>query len=144
MQFIVLLQIHLLLLSFFGTGNIASVNSFDPTAVFCFLSVFRPFIMAIFVLLKIFHFYLCSFLYINYCLQFNSFSNFILVFLINYCQILIPCILVSCAFYMIFTWNQRNRKFGISHFTVLSLLVSDLMTLVSILFSVQSFCFLLK
>ncbi|XP_020642340.3 GPI ethanolamine phosphate transferase 1 isoform X1 [Pogona vitticeps] len=31
--------------AFFGTGNIASVNSFDPTSVYCFLTVFSPFLM---------------------------------------------------------------------------------------------------
>ena len=40
-------------LAFFGTGNIASLNSFDPAAVNCFITVFRPFIMASVLFLKI-------------------------------------------------------------------------------------------
>ena len=33
------------LLSFFGTGNIASINTFDPSTVYCFQTVFSPFVM---------------------------------------------------------------------------------------------------
>ena len=31
------------MLSFFGTGNIASINTFDPSYVYCFKTVFSPF-----------------------------------------------------------------------------------------------------
>ena len=40
------------LLSFFGIGNIASVNTFDPATVYCFLTVFSPFVMGGLILLK--------------------------------------------------------------------------------------------
>lgn len=46
-------QIVYIILSFFGTGNIASVNSFDPVWVRCFLTVFSPFTMTLLILLKI-------------------------------------------------------------------------------------------
>ena len=39
-------------LSFFGIGNIASVNTFDPAAVYCFLTVFSPFVMGALILMK--------------------------------------------------------------------------------------------
>lgn len=42
-----------ILLAFFGTGNIASLNSFDPAAVNCFITVYRPFFMASVLFLKI-------------------------------------------------------------------------------------------
>lgn len=42
-----------LVLSFFGTGNIASINSFDPQSVYCFLTVFQPFLMGALMLLKV-------------------------------------------------------------------------------------------
>ena len=40
-------------LAFFGTGNIASLNSFDPAAVNCFITIFRPFIMASVLFFKV-------------------------------------------------------------------------------------------
>lgn len=42
-----------ILLAFFGTGNVASLNSFDPLWVRNFLTVFSPFTMASLILLKI-------------------------------------------------------------------------------------------
>ncbi|XP_067001323.2 GPI ethanolamine phosphate transferase 1 isoform X1 [Anabrus simplex] len=41
-----------IILSFFGTGNIASINSFDPTWVRCFVTVFSPFLMTVLILWK--------------------------------------------------------------------------------------------
>lgn len=41
-----------ILLAFFGTGNFASVNSFDPSIVFCFLTIFNPFLMTAVILFK--------------------------------------------------------------------------------------------
>ncbi|XP_076060251.1 phosphatidylinositol glycan anchor biosynthesis class N [Oratosquilla oratoria] len=40
-------------LAFFGTGNLASINSFDPTFVYCFVTVFSPFVMGGLLLFKI-------------------------------------------------------------------------------------------
>uniref|UniRef100_A0A1I8IZR4 GPI ethanolamine phosphate transferase 1 n=1 Tax=Macrostomum lignano TaxID=282301 RepID=A0A1I8IZR4_9PLAT len=45
--------VFLLLLSFFGTGNIASINSFDTSSVYCFITVFSPFTMGFLMLVKI-------------------------------------------------------------------------------------------
>ncbi|XP_069182447.1 GPI ethanolamine phosphate transferase 1 isoform X1 [Procambarus clarkii] len=42
-----------IVLAFFGTGNIASVNSFDPSFVYCFITIFSPFIMGGLLLFKI-------------------------------------------------------------------------------------------
>ena len=41
------------MLSFFGTGNIASINTFDPSYVYCFKTIFSPFIMGGLLILKI-------------------------------------------------------------------------------------------
>ena len=45
--------VYFIITAFFGTGNIASINTFDPTAVYCFLTVFSPFIMGSLLILKI-------------------------------------------------------------------------------------------
>ncbi|XP_040568174.1 GPI ethanolamine phosphate transferase 1 [Lepeophtheirus salmonis] len=45
--------IYFCIASFFGTGNIASINSFDPKSILTFLTVFSPFVMSLLLLLKI-------------------------------------------------------------------------------------------
>ncbi|XP_065058696.1 GPI ethanolamine phosphate transferase 1-like isoform X2 [Rhopilema esculentum] len=45
--------IFFILLAFFGTGNIASLNSFDPASVNSFITLFRPFVMASVFFIKI-------------------------------------------------------------------------------------------
>ncbi|XP_077982914.1 GPI ethanolamine phosphate transferase 1-like [Glandiceps talaboti] len=45
--------VFFVLTGFFGTGNIASINSFEPSSVYCFLTVFNPFVMGALLLYKI-------------------------------------------------------------------------------------------
>ncbi|KAM9285886.1 GPI ethanolamine phosphate transferase 1 isoform 9-T9 [Cariama cristata] len=45
--------IFFIVTAFFGTGNIASVNSFDPASVYCFVTVFSPFVMGGLLVLKV-------------------------------------------------------------------------------------------
>ena len=47
------LYLLFILTSFYGTGNIASINSFDPASAFCFVTVFRPFIMGLILMCKV-------------------------------------------------------------------------------------------
>ncbi|KAK6185837.1 hypothetical protein SNE40_007983 [Patella caerulea] len=44
--------IFLILIGFFGTGNIASMNSFDPASINCFVTVFKPFTMGTLMMIK--------------------------------------------------------------------------------------------
>ena len=46
--------VFFIVVAFFGTGNIASINSFDPASVYCFLTVFSPFVMGSLLLCKVF------------------------------------------------------------------------------------------
>uniref|UniRef100_A0A8B9HZ90 GPI ethanolamine phosphate transferase 1 n=1 Tax=Astyanax mexicanus TaxID=7994 RepID=A0A8B9HZ90_ASTMX len=48
-------QVFFIIIAFFGTGNIASINSFDPASVYCFLTVFNPFIMGGLLMWKVLH-----------------------------------------------------------------------------------------
>ena len=45
--------VFFIFLAFFGTGNIASLNSFDPAAVNSFITIFKPFVMACILFIKI-------------------------------------------------------------------------------------------
>lgn len=45
--------VFFIVVAFFGTGNIASINSFDPASVYCFLTVFSPFVMGGLLLCKV-------------------------------------------------------------------------------------------
>nr|XP_056710965.1 GPI ethanolamine phosphate transferase 1 [Euleptes europaea] len=77
--------------AFFGTGNIASINSFDPASVYCFLTVFSPFMMGGLLLWKI----------------------------------VIPFVLVSCAFEAVQVTTQLSSK----RLFLIVLVISDIMAL---------------
>uniref|UniRef100_A0A8C6ZML1 GPI ethanolamine phosphate transferase 1 n=1 Tax=Nothoprocta perdicaria TaxID=30464 RepID=A0A8C6ZML1_NOTPE len=87
--------------AFFGTGNIASVNSFDPASVYCFLTVFSPFMMGGLLVLKV----------------------------------VIPFVLVSCAFEAVQVTTQLSSKRYINNLQTLLLILC---------FISQHFFFLVK
>jgi len=45
--------IYFVLVAFFGTGNVASVSSFDPASTFRFVTVFSPFLMGALLIVKV-------------------------------------------------------------------------------------------
>ncbi|KAM9304308.1 GPI ethanolamine phosphate transferase 1 isoform 6-T6 [Morus bassanus] len=72
--------------AFFGTGNIASVNSFDPASVYCFLTVFSPFMMGGLLVLKVvipFVLVSCAFEAVQGTTQLSSKSLFLIVLVIS-------------------------------------------------------------
>lgn len=81
-----LIFVSMIHIGFFGTGNIASLNSFDPMWVRCFLTVFNPFLMTILIFLKLilpFLFSACVFREIVVKTGMNLTSSFCVILLIS-------------------------------------------------------------
>ncbi|KAF6722918.1 GPI ethanolamine phosphate transferase 1 [Oryzias melastigma] len=78
--------VFFIITAFFGTGNIASINSFDPASVYCFLTVFNPFIMGGLMMWKViipFIIVMCTFESIQVATQLSSRSLFLIVLVIS-------------------------------------------------------------
>lgn len=78
--------VFFIITAFFGTGNIASINSFDPASVYCFLTVFNPFIMGGLMMWKViipFIIVMCTFESIQVTTQLSSRSLFLIVLVIS-------------------------------------------------------------
>ncbi|XP_029505038.1 GPI ethanolamine phosphate transferase 1 [Oncorhynchus nerka] len=78
--------VFFIITAFFGTGNIASINSFDPASVYCFLTVFNPFIMGGLMMWKViipFIIVMCTFETIQVSTQLSSRSLFLIVLVIS-------------------------------------------------------------
>ena len=74
--------VFFIITAFYGTGNIASINSFDPASVYCFLTVFSPFTMGSLLLCKVvipFIIVTCTLDAIHVVLQVPVHSLFLLV-----------------------------------------------------------------
>uniref|UniRef100_A0A8C0L8U5 GPI ethanolamine phosphate transferase 1 n=1 Tax=Canis lupus dingo TaxID=286419 RepID=A0A8C0L8U5_CANLU len=70
--------VFFLVTAFFGTGNIASVNSFDLASVYCFLTVFSPYMMGALMMWKIlipFVLVMCAFEAVQLTTQLSSKSH---------------------------------------------------------------------
>lgn len=79
-----------IIISFFGTGNTASISSFNPMWVRCFLTVFSPFTMFALILMKItipFLLVICAFRAISLFSGQNIMNVFYIVLL--YCDIIV-------------------------------------------------------
>uniref|UniRef100_A0A9R1SSN4 GPI ethanolamine phosphate transferase 1 n=2 Tax=Cyprinus carpio TaxID=7962 RepID=A0A9R1SSN4_CYPCA len=78
--------VFFIIIAFFGCGNIASINSFDPASVYCFLTVFNPFIMGGLLMWKVlipFVIVMCTFESIQVSTQLSSRSLFLVVLVIS-------------------------------------------------------------
>nr|XP_023654779.1 GPI ethanolamine phosphate transferase 1 [Paramormyrops kingsleyae] len=78
--------VFFIITAFFGTGNIASINSFDPASVYCFVTVFNPFVMGALMMWKVlipFVIVMCTFETIQVSTQLSSRSLFLIVLVIS-------------------------------------------------------------
>uniref|UniRef100_W5L2F9 GPI ethanolamine phosphate transferase 1 n=1 Tax=Astyanax mexicanus TaxID=7994 RepID=W5L2F9_ASTMX len=78
--------VFFIIIAFFGTGNIASINSFDPASVYCFLTVFNPFIMGGLLMWKVlipFIIVMCTFETVQVSTRLSSRSLFLIVLVIS-------------------------------------------------------------
>ncbi|XP_046690011.1 GPI ethanolamine phosphate transferase 1 isoform X2 [Silurus meridionalis] len=78
--------VFFIIIAFFGTGNIASINSFDPASVYCFLTVFNPFIMGGLLMWKVlipFIIVMCTFESVQVSTRLSSRSLFLIVLVIS-------------------------------------------------------------
>lgn len=123
------LFVFYIFLSFFGTGNIASLNSFEVTWVRCFLSVFSPFTMMTLILLKVLiPFVIVSSIFraVNITVQAPTGSMFIAV--------LILCDMMGLQFLHLVTNEGSWLDIGtsISHFVIVQVTVLALVLLYGI------------
>ncbi|RNA21396.1 GPI ethanolamine phosphate transferase 1 isoform X1 [Brachionus plicatilis] len=132
--FRVYLLIFHLLLAFFGTGNMASINSFDPVSVYCFITVFSPFLMGFLLFLKITIPFLIVVVvfYCVYDIIHLSIKN-------SYVFLMIMCDLMALHFFFLIRTEGSWLDIGtsISHYIIVMIKI----IIVSVLFSVAHFLF---
>jgi len=101
--------------SFFATGNIASLNSFDPSSIKCFVAVFSPFLMGGLLLIKILIPFLCVSLFFIQIIWFRG-CNFGLV--MNVLQLF--CDILGLMFFNLVqsTGSWLDIGTSLSHFVI--------------------------
>ncbi|XP_060517241.1 GPI ethanolamine phosphate transferase 1 [Cylas formicarius] len=115
-------------IGFFGTGNVASLNSFDPMWVRAFLTVFSPFKMAGLILLKIavpFLFTCCVFRAINSIGREDVTQMFCIVLLFSDSMVLQFLYLITNKG----SWLDIGSS--LSHFVIMEAFVTILLVLYS-------------
>lgn len=84
--YLIFFQIVFIFLGFFGAGNVASINTFDPMWVRCFLTVFSPFKMSLLIFLRIiipFIFANCALRAITILCKSNIFNVFCSILIVS-------------------------------------------------------------
>lgn len=124
-------QLLFSVLAFFGMGNMASLNSFDPMWVRSYITVFSPFLMAALILFKILIPYIvvsCVFRAIAICLEASMKKIFYIV--------LILCDTMGLHFLFMVQNTGSWLEIGssISHFIIVQTMVMFLLLLYAVAF----------
>lgn len=117
------------ILSFFGIGNIASINTFDPSTVYCFLTVFSPFVMGALILWKMvipFIFVSCVFNTIVSTLKRSLLTNVLLM--------LIMSDVMGLNFFFLVRDSGSWLEIGmsISHYVIMMVMIIGIVLLISV------------
>lgn len=116
-------------LGFFGMGNIASINSFDPMWVRAFLTVFSPFKMMSIIIVKIiipFVFVCCIFRAINTVAKENMLSMFCIILVFSDLMVL------QCLYLITNKGSWLDIGTSLSHFLIMEGFVTIILFLYGI------------
>lgn len=124
-----LVMVWYVTVSFFGTGNIASLNSFDPRSIQCLVSVFSPFLMASLLMAKVLLPFLVVALFSSVVVavsRINSEALFLLVFAFSD--------VMGLQFFFLVTDSGSWQEIGtsLSHFVIAEATVIFLQLLLAI------------
>uniref|UniRef100_A0A665X150 GPI ethanolamine phosphate transferase 1 n=1 Tax=Echeneis naucrates TaxID=173247 RepID=A0A665X150_ECHNA len=100
--------VFFIITAFFGTGNIASINSFDPASVYCFLTVFNPFIMGGLMMWKVL--YDCSlfiYMYVG-----NIISHYVIVMSMTIFLMLLSVVTHILTSQRLIMWKRPKSHFS--------------------------------
>uniref|UniRef100_A0A665X1J2 GPI ethanolamine phosphate transferase 1 n=1 Tax=Echeneis naucrates TaxID=173247 RepID=A0A665X1J2_ECHNA len=109
--------VFFIITAFFGTGNIASINSFDPASVYCFLTVFNPFIMGGLMMWKViipFIIVMCTFETIQVATQLSSrsISHYVIVMSMTIFLMLLSVVTHILTSQRLIMWKRPKSHFS--------------------------------
>lgn len=117
------------ILSFFGIGNIASINTFDPATVYCFLTIFSPFVMGALILWKM----VIPFIFVS-CVLNTIVSTLKRSLLTNVLLMLIMSDVMGLNFFFLVRDSGSWLEIGmsISHYVIMMVMIIGIVLLIGV------------